>query len=249
MHPFDHLLFFTIAVLFPLRSALVGFRRLRNASDADVPRVRLWLYRQAIVVQWSLAIGMLLLWAWRHRSWTTLLLAPRLTPGLIGVLSGLVFIVILVARQRATLLADRSGRELVRGRLRKLERLMPRSVEDVRWFAALAVTAGICEELLYRGFVFWYLGHWLDPWQTLAASALLFGLGHAYQGVRGVLTTGALGAFLGGVVLVSVSLYPAMVIHALMDLHTGTLARRVYQHDDEDARTAALVGAPAAGST
>jgi hypothetical protein len=36
------------------------------------------------------------------------------------------------------------------------------------------------------------------------------------------------GAFFTGVVWVSGSLVPAMLIHALMDLHAGDLARRMH---------------------
>ena len=42
-----------------------------------------------------------------------------------------------------------------------------------------------------------------------------------------MLRTGFVGAFLTFVVLVSGSLYPAMLLHALMDLQAGRLALRL----------------------
>ncbi len=38
-----------------------------------------------------------------------------------------------------------------------VEYLLPHSRDELRWFTALSVTAGVCEELLYRGFLFWVL--------------------------------------------------------------------------------------------
>jgi membrane protease YdiL (CAAX protease family) len=53
---------------------------------------------------------------------------------------------------------------------------------------------------------------------ALAASSLIFGLGHAYQGFKGVLSTAVAGLFLGLLFLLSGALIPAMALHALLDL-------------------------------
>ena len=83
--------------------------------------------------------------------------------------------------------------------------------------------------MLYRGFLLWYLGAWavllLPPAYgfvvAAAASSLVFGLGHAYQGPRNVLVTTLVGGFLAAVVWITGSLYASMLIHALMDLQAG----------------------------
>ena len=53
--------------------------------------------------------------------------------------------------------------------------------------------------------------------------AIAFGLAHLYQGVRGVLLTGVLGAYLAWLTISSGSLLPAMAIHALIDLRVLAL--------------------------
>jgi membrane protease YdiL (CAAX protease family) len=97
----------------------------------------------------------------------------------------------------------------------------------LKLFSALAITAGICEELLFRGFMIWYLQHWMGLIQAALLSSALFGLGHAYQGVRGILTTGLVGAFMAGVYLLSGSIYLCMLIHVLMDLYAGFVGHEV----------------------
>ena len=90
----------------------------------------------------------------------------------------------------------------------------------------MAVTAGVCEELIFRGFGIAYV-RWLWPGAThfwlVALTAAGFGFAHLYQGARGVILTGVVGAVLASLVLATGSLYPAMAIHALVDLRVLAL--------------------------
>ena len=158
---------------------------------------------------------------------------------------GLVTIVIIVLRQRGAVATDESIRRRIRDRLAPVERLMPREGSGFRTFAALACTAGLCEEFLFRGYLAWIAGLLLPFPVAPAAQALVFGLCHAYQGWRGIVLTTFAGAFLTAVVLLTGSLWPAIVVHALMDLHAGDLARRVFPRDAEPGAGPVLhTGAP-----
>ncbi len=223
----DHLLVLIIVVGLPLR-AWLGMRTLKAAPAAELPRVRRRLWRRAILSQWLLVTVVSVVWWQAHRSPVTLGLALRPTAGLAGVLVGLATIVSLVIRQRGALDTDEALRERVRARLAPVERLLPRSRGEFPAFALLAVTAGLCEEFLFRGYLLWYTAHWMPFLPAAGLQALVFGVCHLYQGGRGIVLTGIAGVFFTGVTLVSGSLWPAMLIHALMDLHAGDLARRVF---------------------
>jgi membrane protease YdiL (CAAX protease family) len=106
--------------------------------------------------------------------------------------------------------------------------LLPRTASE-RWlFAAVAISAGVCEELLYRGFLWHFLSlHLAVPLGVrMVIAALLFGWGHVYQGVRGVLGTAAIGAGMLVLFLVTGSLLLPIVLHALVDLRAIALAPR-----------------------
>jgi CAAX protease family protein len=211
----DHALFVALAALFPLRASLFGFRRLRMAEPSDVPRVRRSLYRQAIALQWTLAGVTLGLWIVRGRPWSALGLVPHFHAIALTVVAVMAAAVAYIAHQRRRTLASDESLARVRHQLRHVERLLPRTAGELRGFLALAATAGICEELLYRGYVIWYLQPWVGTVPAIGLAAVVFGFGHLYQGARGVLTT-AIG----------------MVLHALTDAHSGQLAYEAWRREE-----------------
>ncbi len=234
----DHLLFLVLAVAVPVRARIFGMRRLERASEEDLPRIKPGFYRRALVVQWILLAIVLVLWRWEGRSWISLGLVLRRTGGLIGVMVGVAIVLGLLLRQGRVVPRDEEALAQLRDRTRHLGRMLPTTPRERSWFFALSVTAGICEEVLYRGYLIWYLGSWAawlmlgaslggSPfaphafWLAAVASALVFGLGHSYQGRRGVLLTAVVGLFLAAVYWITRSLYAGMLIHALMDVHAG----------------------------
>jgi membrane protease YdiL (CAAX protease family) len=99
--------------------------------------------------------------------------------------------------------------------------LLPRSATERRLFAVVGVTAGVCEEWLYRGFllaVVAALAPGLPTGWLVAVGALAFGLAHAYQGVGGVLLTGVLGGVFAALYLQTGSLLLPVLLHAAVDL-------------------------------
>lgn len=227
--PFDHALAFALAVLFPIRAATGTFRRLKLAPPGTLPAARRRAYREAMLLQWGLVALLAALWAWLGRPWTALGLVPGLTPGFLGVAAGAALMAVLVWRQRTGILADDGALDAVRAKLAGLEVMLPHTREELRRFYALSVTAGVCEELLYRAFLIWYLAQFTGLVQAVALSSVVFGVGHAYQGWKGVLKTGAFGLFLGAVYVVSGSILLPALLHALMDAHSGHLVQRALE--------------------
>src|SRR5262245_48334571 len=227
----DTLLSLLIVVGLPLR-AWFSMRALNTAPARGLAALRRRLWARAILSQWALVTLVVIVWLAHHRNLAVLGLVLKPTGGLAGVMVGLVTIVAIVLRQRVAVDTDEQIRERIRVRLGPVQRLMPRRGPGFAHFAALAWTAGPCEELPFRGYLAWVAGILLPFPVAPAAQALVFGICHAYQGPRGIVLTTFAGAFLTAVVLVSGSLYPAMLIHGLMDLHAGDLARRVFPPDD-----------------
>ncbi len=88
-------------------------------------------------------------------------------------------------------------------------------------FAALSVSAGIWEEIIFRSFLIYFFASapfHLNPFLSLAIASLFFGVNHGYQGIIGVVKTG-IGGFLFGILYFTTgSLILAMALHAVTDL-------------------------------
>ena len=225
--PADLVLLVLLVVGLPLRSWF-SMQRLRAAAPGEIATLRPRLWLRAIVTQWLIASAVVLQWIVQRRPLESLSLNARFEWGAAGVLLGVVLIAILQHSQRRDLATTPDVVARVRARLAGVARLLPESRGEWWKFVPLALTAGICEELLFRGFLTWLLAQVLPEfWQAALVQSLAFGLAHAYQGPRGVFLTFMVGAFLTGVVWITGSLWPAMLVHALLDLNAGDFAVRL----------------------
>ena len=122
--------------------------------------------------------------------------------------------------------------EMKRGRLFAItEKIMPRDATEALVYAALACTAGVSEEFLYRGFVFTaFVRMIVNFWPPIAAAAVLssiwFSLAHLYQGRRGIITTFVVGLIFALMRIWTGSLIPAIAAHAGIDLIVGICASK-----------------------
>jgi membrane protease YdiL (CAAX protease family) len=199
---------------------LAGRRRYRRLIErlGHDPSVRLHHYQRGIVFEWlgAALVGLLALLAHsRLRS----LWPPGDNSGVASHIPALA--VAIVAITVVYRFGGEATRRALAVQLRPVAALLPRTRTERRWFALLAVTAGICEELLYRGFGLAAL-RWADP--DLGTSPLIivtgaaFGLAHLYQGRLGVILTGTLGAYFAWITISTGSLIPVMILHVLLDL-------------------------------
>jgi CAAX protease family protein len=245
--PWDFIIiFFVLGVFVPWRGS-VRVRKLL-ARPALSTTDRLLLYASTIAFQWLAAFIV----AWRSfaRGLTASDLAlgsfasrAPATPSLfravlatLGLTAFLCTTQFLALRRMPQLPAER--RAFVQQMATKI---FPQIGVEKLAFAALCATVALCEEFLYRGFVFAAIqrathGMWAA---SVLGSSILFAAAHLYQGRRGLFST-----FLIGVVFASVrafvhSLAPSIVAHFCVDLLGGLLAPKLF------AAAASSVEAPA----
>ena len=101
---------------------------------------------------------------------------------------------------------------------RSVQFLMPEGRKEMILWIALSVSAGICEETLYRGYLqkqFAALTNSLIA--GLVMSGVAFGLSHAYQGPRQAVVIAIDGMMLGALAHWRCSVRPGMISHAFKD--------------------------------
>jgi membrane protease YdiL (CAAX protease family) len=136
-----------------------------------------------------------------------------------------VLLLVLYYGRTAALVARSSrAKARVRKQLGKLNGMLPHTGLELYWFVGVSLTAGFCEEFLFRGYFIWAFAPWLGWWGAAALSVPIFASLHAYQGWIGALRTGVVGVLFTLVVAVFGSLWPAIALHALVDVGAGMIA-------------------------
>ncbi len=208
------------AVGFPLWS-IPRYARRRPRLLAGDTAVRQREYRETIL--WLGGMGIATLAAWwaqgrapgalglgvpgTWRFWSTLAVA--------GTAAGL------LALQARAVQRDPRARQTARGALEPVRDFLPVTRRELRLFRAVSLSAGVGEEIFYRGFLIWYLSQFLPLFWAVAVSTLLFGLAHAMHGMGATVRATLSGAVLAALFLFSGALWASMLLHAAIDLSSG----------------------------
>jgi uncharacterized protein len=216
------LIFFVLGVAVPWRGR-IRLRGLLANPQVGAPE-RLALYISTILFQW-LAAGVAAWRAFAHGfSWAEMGLVK---PGYPTVVGGIVCAGAVATLQWLNLRRMGSAGHRVQNLRALAEKIFPRSNTELVPFLALAVTAGICEEFLYRGFAIAAFSRaGLPVWSVVLVTAALFGLAHLYQGRSGLFGTMILGILFGAVRLAQSSLLPVVLSHAAIDIVAGIAGPR-----------------------
>ena len=109
---------------------------------------------------------------------------------------------------------------------RQIGFLVPRSAREVVLWILLSVTAGICEEVVFRGYLQRQLAALSkNVWAGIVLSGLIFGSAHGYEGARRMMLVGIYGMLFGLLAHFRRSLRPGKIAHAFHDGITGLALR------------------------
>jgi membrane protease YdiL (CAAX protease family) len=223
--PWDFwLIFVVLGVVLPLRGRI----RLQKllSTPHTTKRDRMTLYISTIAFQW-LAVALA---AWRAR-------ARGLSLEELGLLvHGRERVAVAAIVGAATLggLQWLNLRRMSRtpGKARDFmqalaERILPHARIELLLFLALSVTAGLCEEFLYRGFAMAALTRApLPVWGIVLVSSVLFALAHLYQGRGGLVSTLVIGTVFGTARIAYDGLAAVSLWHITIDAVAGVAGPR-----------------------
>ena len=103
--------------------------------------------------------------------------------------------------------------------------MLPHGGIELTAWIALSVTAGICEETIFRGYLQrQFMSLTKSAPAGILLSATVFGLAHAYQGFRMVILISLYGAMFGILAYWRGNVRPGMIAHAWQDSLNGVLA-------------------------
>ena len=205
-----------VVLLVPAIAALIAARR--HDID-DTPTLKIRRYVRTMLVLWTLAFLAAYALSLRGLSIGDVGVRPADAP--LWYVAGPVVVV-------ALLLISGGLRGRVSRRYADAVRIVvPTGVVEWTLFVAVAATAAICEEFLYRGFALTEIGSFAHSlFAGMLLSSVAFGLGHAYQGRVGIVGTMLTGLIYSALYVASGSLVPCIVAHFLQDVVGAAVLRR-----------------------
>lgn len=224
---FDHFFVLIFAVIYPI-VGFIGYRRFLEKVKAGMPANRSRLYLETTFWQWALFALAAIVWGLGDRDIAALGFAfePN-TRELIGAALTAIGIALLFVQVRQVARGSEEELQETEKSFGELLIMMPADDRELARFNLLSITAGIVEETLWRGFLFWYLGQFMPLWAAAIISAVGFGLAHSYQGLINVPRVAMIGAVFSGLYLLTGSLWLPIILHAAVDLLQGRLAHDV----------------------
>lgn len=210
------------AVVLLLLLAMVGFAYLGSLHDAGRAPHRLIGYLVTMAAEW-LIFGFIALGA-RWGGPSLAVLAGRFSPEWRSVRRDLLVAAayLVVANIVLGWVEFGLGHVMKAGSSEALKRLLPHTMTENAVFLLLALTAGICEEMIFRG----YLQRQFSGWTGNATAGIVlqgiaFGAAHAYQGKVQIIVIAVYGCMFGCLAWWRKSLRPGMTAHFLQDAFGG----------------------------
>jgi membrane protease YdiL (CAAX protease family) len=207
---------------------IISYLRDKTLERAGRPRTRMSHYRETLVVCWGATLVILAAWTASGRSFTELGLSAPSTINFAGGAAAALALSAALVFQLVTVRGDARARAAVARQIvgvGSIAKVVPRTRDERRMFLAVSATAGVTEEIIFRGFLIWGLAHWTPVWAAALLSIALFTFLHFYQEAWSALArVAAVGVVLSVLTILSGSILPAIVLHFVIDWSAGEMA-------------------------
>ncbi len=136
------------------------------------------------------------------------------------ILVAIVYLIFLIR----SIISNETLRQEVATKFEPYLELMPTTKTQILLFTlVLSVSAGICEEIIFRAYLFNVIDSHIGMAGAIILSSLIFGLWHVYLGWQEVIRTSIMGAILCGVYLFTGNIIVPIVLHIFIDIYSGLI--------------------------
>jgi uncharacterized protein len=228
---FDHI--FAIFILIVIPALSVRSEKMSPDLIESLPPKKHLFYSNGLM----LLIGALLVitsWNISERPWSALGIEWIQSNPIVWILS-----ITILFFYFGDILYGYINKNYLKSRMDEMQYIIPVNWVEFKPYIFLAFSAGICEEIVFRGFlityIFYYIGDMpYGQWIAMVIPALVFSLSHLYQGWWAVLKIFIIALLFGAIFIFSGSLILVILIHIFIDLVSGLAGVMSYNSTLQD---------------
>lgn len=213
-----------IGTVYPLYFVLT-YRKVNNNIKTD-GKFRLADYKNTIFIFW-LATGLILLHSFLAGNLSLDFYPHFNTTGII--LSTLVAAFIVLQAKQSKITAETAP--LLRAKMQDIYPYLPKTQKELRWFSWLSISAGICEEIIFRLFLFTFLLQHTHISIAFVLTNIIFAITHIGSGKQNLLTSFIIGFLFSTIYYFTDNIWIAIILHAAIDINAGIIGYSISQFE------------------
>ncbi|WKN43342.1 CPBP family intramembrane glutamic endopeptidase [Tunicatimonas pelagia] len=215
-----NLLAVLIGVVYPIY--IVATHQKVNSNIKRNEKYRLIDYKQTLLIFWGLTLLVLVNNFINEQP--TLDFYPRVSIINIGVA---ILISAFAYFQYRTTKITLDNVNAVKGKLKGIYHYLPTTFQELKWFTLVAVSAGICEEVIFRMFLFEFLRENSSLVIAFIATNIIFAITHIGSGRTNLISSFILGLLFSAIYYFTKNIWLVVVLHIAIDINAGILGYRI----------------------
>lgn len=114
-------------------------------------------------------------------------------------------------------------------RLNDIYHYLPKTHKELQWFIFLSISAGVCEEIIFRVFLFEFLKSYSSMIFAFITVNLIFAITHFGSGIKNLISSFILGLLFQTIFYLTENIWIAVLLHTVIDINVGILGYNINQ--------------------
>lgn len=217
-----------IGVIYPTYF-LLTYKKTNNNIKRD-NKCRLIDYKQTILLFWTLAVLIII------NYFITQLPQLNLYPNfnIIGIIVSILVLVFSVLQYKSSNITS-DNLIIIKDKIKDVYHYLPKTRKEFDWFIILSISAGICEEIVFRLFLFEFLKDNVNLLIAFVLANIIFAITHIGMGKQNIISSFILGLLFSAIYYYTQNIWIAVFLHIAIDINGGILGYRMNNFEQKRA--------------
>ncbi len=215
-----------IGIIYPTY-ILLTYKKMNNNIKLD-DKFRLIDYKQTILIFWGLTVLIFINFFMTQLPQLNLYLNFN-TIGI--VLSILVLIFSVIQYKSSNITSDNFT--VIKKKMKDLYYYLPKTRKEFDWFIILSISGGICEEIIFRLFLFEFLKENANLLIAFILTNIIFATTHIGSGKQNIISSFILGLLFSTIYYFTENIWIVVFLHIAIDINGGILGYRLYNFEQK----------------